>query len=148
MSVRKGASRTGFGIVLALLLAFAIFFYLNFHTAVVSGHSMDPTFHTGQRLLVSRAYWLIGPIRDNDVVVVRDDSPENSDGYIIKRVYKMGGEKVDWLNKPRTWLLSQGDYTVPQGKIYLMGDNRDVSSDSREFGPVDIALVLGKVVRF
>src|SRR5215469_4653934 len=97
--------RTGIGLMLFLLLGCALLFYFNFHRVVVSGRSMEPTFHTGQRVWVSRAYWLVGPIRDKDIVVVSDPNP---DGYIIKRVYKMGSEKVDWLNAPRGWSLANG----------------------------------------
>jgi signal peptidase I len=104
---------------------------------------MEPTLHTGQKVWVSRAYWLVGPIRDKDIVVVQDSNP---DGFIIKRVYKMGGETVDWFNVPKNWTLAQGEYKVPSGQIYLLGDNREESEDSRAFGPRDISTVLGKVV--
>jgi signal peptidase I len=135
--------RTGAGVVLFLLLICAILFYRNFHRVVVSGHSMEPTFHTGDKVFVSRAFWLVGPIRDGDVVVVKDDNP---DGFIIKRVYKMGGEKVDWLNVPKSWSIRDGDYVVPDNKLFLLGDNRMASDDSRVFGPRDVSTVLGKVL--
>lgn len=131
------------GVVLSLLLICALVFYFNFHRVVVSGHSMEPTFHTGEKVFVSRAYWLVGPIQDKDIVVVQDDNP---DGYIIKRVYKMGGETVDWLNVPRSWSLRSGPYVVPKDEIYLLGDNREQSEDSRSFGPRKISTVLGKVL--
>jgi len=126
-----------------LLLICALVFYFSFHRVVVSGHSMDPTFHTGQKVWVSRAYWLVGPIRDKDIVVVQDPNP---DGFIIKRVYKMAGETVDWFNAPKSWQLSNGPYVVPPHNIYLLGDNREVSEDSRSFGPRDVSTILGKVV--
>jgi len=138
-------SRAGFGAVLGLLLVCSLIFYFNFHTVVVSGKSMEPTFLNGRRLLVSKAYWLVGPIRDKDIVVVSDPNP---DGYIIKRVYKMAGETVDYLNVPRNYSITKGPYKVPAGMIYLLGDNRDQSEDSRAFGPRGINTVLGKVVLF
>lgn len=138
-------SRAGFGAVLGLLLLCSLIFYFNFHTVVVSGHSMEPTFFSGRKLLVSKAYWLVGPIHDKDIVVVSDPNP---DGYIIKRVYKMGGETVDYLNIPRSWSITRGPYVVPAGDLYLLGDNRDQSEDSRAFGPRDVKTVLGKVVLF
>ncbi len=143
--MKKTKSRlfTGFGVVLLLILGFAIFMYFNFYTVVVSGISMYPTFKDKQRVLVSRAYWLVGPIKDKDVVIIRDDNP---DGYIIKRVYRMGGETVDWANVPDSFALSGKDFQVPDGDIYVLGDNRLHSEDSRKFGPVDIGRVLGKVV--
>jgi signal peptidase I len=58
----------------------------------------------------------------------------------------MGGEKVDLFNVPTNWSLKQGEYTVPEGMIYVLGDNRAMSEDSRVFGPVDLSKVVGKVV--
>jgi len=126
-----------------VLLAFAIYFHLTFTTVVVSGESMLPTLTNGQRVLTSRAYWLVGPIRDKDVVVIKDDGPT---GYIIKRVYKMAGEIVDWYNVPDNVDFRDGEYKVPLGHVYVLGDNREVSEDSRRFGPVKVDDIIGKVV--
>ena len=127
-----------------LLLFIAVFFYFNFTTVVVSGHSMDPTFHTGQRLLACKAYWLVGGIKDNDIVVIRSGKAGE---YIIKRVYKSAGETVDWPNVPSDYRLETGEFHVPEGDIYVLGDNRPISEDSRTFGPVPIDRVIGKIVR-
>lgn len=134
---------TGFGVAMLGVLAFAIFFIVNFTTVVVSGQSMLPTFKTGRRLLCSKAYWLVGPIRRDDIVVVRE---KDNDGYFIKRVHRLAGETVDMVNAPRSWRLSQGPFVVPAGTVYVLGDNREVSSDSREFGPVELSRIIGKVV--
>jgi signal peptidase I len=140
---QKKIARQGCLGVLILGLACSLLFYFNFHTVVVSGHSMDPTLHSGQRLLVSKAFWLVGSIRDKDIVV----TDSNPDGYIVKRVYKMGGETVDSYNVPHNYsFVDQGPYKVPDGQIYLLGDNRPVSDDSRSFGPVPMNRVLGKVI--
>jgi signal peptidase I len=142
---RKGAQRRGIIGVLLVGLVLSIFAYMNFHIIVVKGPSMEPTFFTGRRLLVSHAFWLVGQIRDGDIVVVSDPNP---DGYIIKRVYKMSGEEVDWANAPRGYNLTNGPYHVPDHSIYLLGDNREKSEDSRAFGPVDNSRILGKVLLF
>jgi signal peptidase I len=139
---RKTAVR-GFLILLLVLLGVAIFFNLNFKTVIVSGNSMLPTFKDGRKVVISKAYWLIGPIKKKDIVVLRDTGPT---GYIIKRVYRMGGEKVDWANAPDSHRLKSGDYTVPEGTVYVLGDNRMHSEDSRKFGPVEVGEILGKVV--
>lgn len=129
---------------MAIILAMTIFFYLNFTTVVVSGVSMEPTFHDKQRLLASKAYWLVGSLKEKDVVVVKQD--EEND-YIIKRIYKLPGEVVDWANVPGSYRLEKGEYRVPEGHVYVLGDNREVSEDSRKFGPVPIDHIIGKIVK-
>jgi len=134
---------TGFGFILLILLGFAIYFHYTFTTVVVSGESMLPTLKNNQRVLTSRAYWLVGPIKDKDIVVIKDDGPT---GYIIKRVYRMAGEVVDWYNVPDNVDFRKGEYKVPAGHVYVLGDNREVSEDSRRFGPVKVEDIIGKVV--
>jgi len=143
--MRKGKKRaiTGFGVFLTCTLIFAVFFYLNFTTIQVDGISMIPTLKDRQRVLVSRAYWFIGPIHDKDIIVLNDPG---GPGHIIKRVMWMPGENVDpdWrpLNAPGPGF----DYIVPEGKLYVLGDNRGKSEDSRIFGFVDMKKIIGKVV--
>ncbi len=134
----------GFSFSAGALLILAIFSFFNFRTVIVSGSSMIPTFHTGQRLLACRAYWLVGPIKDNDVVVIQMGKPGD---YIIKRVYRTAGETVEWYNAPAHWKFVDGEYKVPDGDIYVMGDNRPVSDDSRSFGSVPVDHVIGKILR-
>lgn len=134
---------TGFGVAMLGVLGFAIFFVRNFTTVVVSGPSMLPTLRSGDRVLASKAYWLVGGIRRKDIVVVKDD---NSTGYIIKRVVFLPGETVDFYNAPKTWRLKDGPFVVPADSYYVLGDNREVSEDSRVFGPVDKNRIIGKVV--
>ena len=142
---RPRKSTTGF--TLGFFALFALFVFVNFRSVIVDGLSMYPTFKNGQRVTVSSAYWLVGPIQDNDCVVIRDDSKDNATGYIIKRVYKMGGEIVDYANSPKQWNLADGEFKVPEGQIFVLGDNRLHSEDSRSFGPVPLNKVLGKVIR-
>lgn len=136
---------TGFGVVMVFVLAVTLFFYFNFNTVVVRGNSMEKTYFNGDRLLSSRAYWLVGPIRPKDVVVIRGDGPKE---YFIKRVYKMEGEVVDFLNIPESWSIGNGEYKVPAGHVYVLGDNRDFSEDSRKYGAVPLEKILGKIVSY
>ena len=141
---RKRLIYTGFSGFLLFLLVVAVFFYRNFRTIEVQGDSMETTLHAGSRLLISNAYWLVGPIRDNDIVVIRNPYEENE--VIIKRVYKLAGEAVGLANVPENWDVTSGPYIVPEGTIYVLGDNRQVSQDSRHYGPFEIEDVIGKVV--
>ena len=131
---------------LVIFLAFALFVYLNVHFAVVDGISMLPTFKNGQRLTYCSAYWIVGPIRDGDVVIIKDDYKDSKTGFIVKRVYKMAGEKVDLGNTPRGWSVANGLYTVPADSVYVLGDNRPKSEDSRYLGAIPMSKVLGKVI--
>lgn len=105
---------------------------------------MEPTFNTGDHVLVSKAYWLVGDIKHNDIVVIR--SREKRNEYVIKRVYKMGGETVDFYNMPANWSITNGEFIVPERQYYVLGDNRPVSEDSRTWGPVELKEVIGKVI--
>lgn len=139
---------SGFGASMIGVLAFAVFFLLNFKTVVVSGTSMLPTFQNGKRLLATKAYWLVGAIRRDDIVVIKEKDPKAGTGYFIKRVYRLEGEPVEMVNMPRAplWTLAKGPFVVPKGMVYVLGDNREVSSDSREFGPVEASRIIGKVI--
>lgn len=142
MKQRKRAA-TGFGLTLGLLFFFALFLNLNFHTVIVDGQSMMPTLNPNEKVVVSKAYWLVGPIHDKDIVVIKDPT---ADGYIIKRVFRMAGERVPVDKWPDSQKLEDGEYTVPDGDIFVLGDNIRESEDSRKFGPVSLSTVIGKVV--
>lgn len=133
---------TSFGIALIGVLLITVFMYFNFKTVVISGSSMEPTYQDKERILVSKAYWLIGDIQRKDVIIFKNPNGEE----VIKRVYGLPGDTVDFFNVPETWNLEQGEFRVPQGTFYVIGDNREISEDSRKYGPVDADKVLGKVV--
>ncbi|MBV6457121.1 MAG: Signal peptidase I T [Fimbriimonadaceae bacterium] len=133
----------GFGILLLLVLCGAVFFFVNFKTIEVKGDSMLPIFKNGDRVLITKAYWLVGDIRRNDVVVIEGDEPNE---YWIKRVYRMPGEKVNLKFVPYDHQLADGEFIVPEGHYYVLGDNLLVSEDSRNYGPIDADRVVGKVI--
>ena len=125
------------------MLGVAIFFFFNFKTIEVSGISMVPTLKDHQRVLVSKAYWLIGAIHDDDIIVLQDP---HGPGEIIKRVCFSPGENVDWTVRPDNAPGIDSKFLVPEGCFYVLGDNRPYSEDSRKFGFIDGSKVLGKVV--
>jgi signal peptidase I len=147
MPVEKKRTTRKFTIVLLALLGLAIFLKFNTNTVVVQGDSMFPTFKSGRKLLVTDAYWLTGALRPNDIVVVREFTKKAKSDYFIKRVYRTGGMEVEdkslW---PRSYPIHSEKYVVPEGEIFLVGDNRAVSQDSRVFGSIETKLILGKVV--
>lgn len=140
----KRKTFTGFTLVLVLLLGVAVFFQSRFRQVIVSGTSMEPTFHSGQKVWITNAYALFGGIHRKDVVVLAGERPGE---YLIKRVYWTEGEVVEPDAKSRD-IAFLPEYRVPPGKVWVLGDNRSVSEDSRAFGAVDLDKVLGKVIKY
>jgi signal peptidase I len=127
----------------------------------VSGESMEPTLHNHQRYLLDRLYYRAAGIGYNDVVVMNHEG-----GEIVKRVKGLPGDRVrrvlfpsgardsvinltrrpEQENQPHYWL--DDEMVVPPGKLYVVGDNLQVSDDSRRFGPVPIEEMVGLVRRW
>lgn len=120
----------------------------------VRGRSMAPALNPGDRLLV-RPPRPVGPQR-GDVVVVRD--PRRPDRVTVKRVVGLAHERVeldggrlqlDGTAQIEPYVIGRsGDdrCTVPPGHLYVLGDNRRRSTDSRDYGPVPVDLVEAVVV--
>ncbi len=140
---KKPTKIRGFTVVLLIILAFALILYPFFKMAVVKGESMIPTLKPGQRVLTSHAYWLVGTIKVNDIIVLKE---EKSQDYFIKRVVGLPGDKIPWSNGPLNWPIDKDQYVVPEGRIYVMGDNLNHSDDSRKFGAFLQSNILGKVL--
>ncbi|MCR4277283.1 MAG: signal peptidase I [Candidatus Roizmanbacteria bacterium] len=130
----------------------------------VKGASMENTFHTGDYILTSRVTYKFRRFERGDVVVFK--SPKNPDIEYIKRIIGLPGDVINISNgvvmvnniqlaenyiAATTNLWDGGcikdniPYTVPQDYIFVMGDNRPRSSDSREFCAVTIDSVIGDV---
>jgi signal peptidase I len=140
----------------AILIAVLINIFVGQATRV-DGQSMEPNLYSEQRLVVEKlSYRFHGPERF-DIVVLK--MPEQSDTMLIKRVVGLPGETVEIrdggvyidgerLKEPFTDEETQpgrfGEVTVPPLHIYVLGDNRDRSNDSRSFGPVPIDNVVGR----
>ncbi len=142
-------------VVLALVL---IIFYGLFNTTTVDGDSMLPTLKSADKVLVTKGY--PRSIRD-DIVVVHLLDAQGKPDDIVKRVIGVPGDRVEirndvaWVNGVREpahpMLLdpsaaeSYPAVTVPEGSIYVMGDNRPVSLDSRYIGFIPLSDVQGRV---
>jgi signal peptidase I len=141
-------------VVPAVAIALAINIFLAQATQVL-GQSMEPTLHSSQRVVVEKVTYrfLHGP-RRGDIVVI--DLPGQTD-MLIKRVVGLPGEAVEvrggqvyidgeLLDEPWVASSSGGNYgpkTIPPLHIFVLGDNRGASNDSRSFGPVKIEYVVG-----
>jgi signal peptidase I len=128
-----------------------------FHLSVVRGSSMVPGIRDGDRILVDHLSYVLGDVHRGDVVVLRCPIDPSLD--YIKRVIGLPGDEVriddgavfvnrEHLYEPyvvdpdsRSKLLE----TVAPDHYFVLGDNREHSSDSREFGQVPRRLLRGRV---
>lgn len=136
------------------------FIFLQFvQISRVHGTSMEETYHDGNIVLVNKIFYKMKEPKRNDIVIV-DYHNGDEETYIIKRVIGVGGDHIDikdnsvYINNQ----LIEEDYIkeamftenlsidVPKGKIFVMGDNRNSSLDSRKLGVFDFENdVIGKV---
>ncbi len=139
-----------------LLVAIAAAFFVR--TPQVDGLSMEPRVHAGEFVLINTLAYRFGPIRRGDVVAFRHDAP-NPETY-IKRVVGLPGERVSVrggvvaidgrpLAEPYVRFpdrRSAPEVTVPARGYYVLGDNRADSDDSRTWGTLDAADIVGKAL--
>lgn len=140
----------------ALLIALLINVFVGQATRV-EGQSMEPNLYSDQRLVVEKvSYRFHGPQRF-DIVVLK--LPSQGEELLIKRVVGLPGETVEirdghvyingeLLQESFTAEITQpgrsGTVTVPPLHVYVLGDNRDRSNDSRSFGPIPIENIIGR----
>lgn len=151
-------------IIVACVLMTVLYFFIG-RPFTVSGQSMYPTLHNGDHMIMSK----LGGINRFDVVILK--APDEDKEY-IKRVIGMPGDTVEVKsgvlyingkvveqpfinsdNSKKTVFID--DFTlkeltgvdkVPEGKYFVMGDNRGVSKDSRMIGFIDASAIEGKAV--
>ncbi len=160
-SFREEAWETVRFVVIALAIVIPIRMFVA-QPFIVSGASMDPTFQTGQYLIVDElSYHLGDPVR-GDVAVFK--YPRDPKQYFIKRVIGLPGETVS-VNEQgqvtikevdgKTTIILNEPYvkytkadtvnrTLGEDEYFMIGDNRAGSYDSRMWGPVKSNLIIGK----
>ncbi|ABZ84745.1 signal peptidase i [Heliomicrobium modesticaldum Ice1] len=145
-------------VLVAVALAFLIRYFL-FQPFYIPSGSMEPTLKPLDRIIVSKVnYWFSEPAL-GQIIVFR--YPVDPSRDFVKRVIAVGGETVKIRNNqvyvndrpiPEPYLppnLRMSDYgpvTVPEGKFFVMGDNRNHSDDSRIWGFVPRDNVIGQAV--
>ncbi len=123
---------------------------------VVEGPSMRPTLLSGEWIVVNRLTYRVGAPQRGDVVVFLPPTNAQTDD-LIKRVIGLPGEMVEiregsvWINGARLEEIYVSGTTYPENAwqlgeddLFVMGDNRPISLDSRSFGPIRRSQVVGK----
>jgi len=136
------------------ILAFLIIYFIA-QTHIVHGYSMEPNLHENQRIIVEKVSYRFDSPTRGDIVVV---DIYDSDVPLIKRVVGLPGESVgiingqllineQAINEPYLSPFPTYNYPitiVPEDHIFVMGDNRPVSRDSRSFGTINLDAVRGR----
>jgi signal peptidase I len=139
-----------------VLLAIGMAFFLRIPQ--VTGPSMLPHVQPGEVVLINTLAYRFGPIRRGDVVALARD--EATAQTFLKRVVALPGDRVridrgtlivNDRPVPEPYVSfpdqrSVAAVTVPAHGLYVLGDNRAESEDSREWGPIDESAVIGKAL--
>lgn len=147
-----------------MVFAIGIFFFvylLIMRPHKIEGESMMPNYLDAEYLLTEKVTYYLNKPQRGDVIVLRPPLAVSEGDEFIKRIVGLPGETVrisggrvyingKLLNEPYIagsvttnggfFLANNIDYTVPDGKYFVMGDNREHSSDSRYWGPVPLNL--------
>ena len=145
--------------VLITILVGAIIFILlqtTVQSFIVIGSSMKPNFEPGQRLLVNKVVYRFGEPQQGEVIVFRPPPNENTD--YIKRIIAVPGDTVEikgsvvyvnntaldepYIKAPTNDTLHPAK--IPENEYFVLGDNRNNSNDSRDWGTVPRQNIVGK----
>ncbi len=163
---RKVATEWTILIIAALTIALLIKAFL-FQAFVIPSASMVPTLKIDDRILVNKLSYRLHDVHRGDVVVFT--APPGADqgdvDHLVKRVIGLPGERIEAradaiyidgraLDEPyvnpncaepiATSGIAMRTQTIPAGQVFVMGDNRCESKDSRAFGPVPIDTIVGR----
>jgi signal peptidase I len=143
----------------AVIAALAIVWAFVAEPLRVSSTSMEPSLRAGQHVLVEKVSYRMHPPRRDDLIVFRQPG---GDQLAVKRVVGVAGDTVgledgvlvvngvsireSYVDQRTIDSVYFGPETVPDDRIFVMGDNRGPSIDSRTYGPVDVDAVVGRIV--
>ena len=156
---RSGFVRFLVDVFETLILSLILFLAINAISARirVDGYSMEPTLHTGEFVIVNKIAYTIDEADRGDIIVFH--YPRNPEQEYIKRVIGLPGDEIRVQNG-QVWVNGealtekyinaapayQGSWTVPTDSLFVLGDNRNNSSDSHNWGEVPMELVIGKAI--
>lgn len=149
-------------VVIGAIFALVYLFVAQPHK--VSGSSMVPTFINGDYILTDKITYHLSAPKRGDVIVLKNPKDETQD--FIKRIIALPGETImisnghilingqimvepylssDLLTPPENFLHEGEEAKVPANEYFVFGDNREHSSDSREWGPITKEEIIGRV---
>lgn len=155
------------GWVIPIVLMFSVIKPMVIQTAIAPSESMEPTLTKGDRILVNRLAYRVGKPKRGDVVVISASS-KTIPGFdypdkpvpLVKRLIALPGDKIrieaetgvfingKLLDEPYVKDLPNYDYPevrIPEGKCFVLGDNRRSSMDSRYWAAIPLSAIQGKV---
>ena len=156
---RSGFMRFLVDVLETLILSVILFVSINVVSARirVDGASMEPTLVTGEYVIVNRLSYRMGSPQRGDIIVFH--FPRNPEEEYIKRIVGLPGDEiqaregaifVNGQSLDEFYLSVKTNYTgtwqVPEGQLFVLGDNRNNSSDSHDWGTVPMEYVVGKAV--
>jgi len=162
-SIRISIVETLDATIFAALLSLVIIVFVVQAFFIPSG-SMEPTLRTGDRILVGKFTYKIWEVRRGDIIVFR--YPLNPNKDFVKRVVGLPGERIEIKDglvlitgRPlhevyptalpggdRACASNYGPETVPTASVFVLGDNRCNSEDSRFFGFVPVGNIVGRAL--
>ena len=155
----QSAKRFFIDLLETIILAVVLFFAINAVSARVrvDGFSMVPTLQDGEYVLVNRLAYRNHLPERSDIIVF--SSPQTTDLDLIKRVIGLPGDTVEIsggavrvngqvLEEPYIAAapVYNGEWEVPDGKLFVLGDNRNDSSDSHAWGLLPLENVIGRAI--
>jgi signal peptidase I len=158
---QKSFLRDTLEIVFLALVLYVVIQYA-VQTVHVLGSSMYATLHDNDLLVASKISYKLHPPQRGDIVVFKP--PDEASRDFIKRIIALPGERIHIANSvvyingqvlrepylPEKWTYNNNwpnsgqDQLIPPDEYFVMGDNRNHSSDSRTFGPIELDSILGK----
>jgi signal peptidase I len=156
---KPGVMRVLVDIIETLVLSALLFAAINVISARirVDGQSMLPTLNTGEFVIVNKLAYKVGNPKYGDIIVFH--FPRDPEQEYIKRVIGLPGDQIvisqkqvqvngtvleePYITDPP---LYEADWTIPDNSLFVLGDNRNNSSDSHNWGPVPMDYVVGKAL--
>ena len=158
-SLQKQVTKAIFDMVWIVMIAFVMYLGLNIVIPryQVEGHSMEPNFHSDERVMVSTVHYLVSDPQRGDIIVFERDK------NLIKRVIGLPGERVQLINGAvyingvplqedyinnlcRIGSCRDSEWVLGADEYFVLGDNRRNSHDSHNFGPIQRDQIVGRVI--